>query len=155
MSGCWVGVLDGISGLCAKVAWVEVMLSNGAEDDMMIYMLVGDFTGGLGRNSFYESRKMKAQKYYSSKGGLVTNSACKCSGKILRTNTGSKGGQLPIQASSFTAPRITLPLSLTVRNHRRVTAAKPFSHDKLTKFVSTTGLMPTKMMLSGNSLGQQ
>jgi len=41
LSGCWVGVLDGISGLCAKVAWVEVMLSNGAEDDMMIYMLVG------------------------------------------------------------------------------------------------------------------
>jgi hypothetical protein len=85
LSGCWVGVLDGISGLCAKVAWVEVMLSNGAEDDMMIYMLVGDFTGRLGRNSFYESRKMKAQKYYSFEGGLVTNSACKCSGKILRT----------------------------------------------------------------------
>jgi hypothetical protein len=82
LSGCLVGVLDGISELCAKVAWVEVMLSNGAEDDMMTYMFVGDFTGGLGRNSFYERRTMKAQKYYSSEGGLVMNNACKCSGKI-------------------------------------------------------------------------
>jgi hypothetical protein len=58
------------------------MLSNGAEDDIMKYMFVGGFTGGLGRNSFYERRTMKAQKYYSSEGGLVTNSACKSSGKI-------------------------------------------------------------------------